>query len=71
MRILFAEDEATPREFVARGIAEAGYAGDAVADGEEAWSAAAAVPRDIAILVAGATVVQAGRRGVLETNRHL
>ena len=69
MRILFAEDEATLREFVARGLVEVVYAVDAVADGEAAWVAAAAVPYAIAILVAGATAVQAGCRGVLETIR--
>ena len=53
MRILFAEDEPTIREFVARGLSEAGYAVDAVADGEEAWLAAQTVDYDIAILDIG------------------
>ena len=50
MRILFAEDEAPLREFVARGLTEAGYAVDAVGDGEEAWLAASVAPYDVAIL---------------------
>ncbi len=50
MRILFAEDEPTLREFVTRGLEEAGYAVDAVADGEEAWLAASVVEYDVAIL---------------------
>jgi two-component system OmpR family response regulator len=50
MRILFAEDEPTLREFVTRGLTEAGYAVDAFADGEEAWLAASTVPYDVAIL---------------------
>ena len=50
MRILFAEDEPTIREFVTRGLQEAGYAVDAVADGEQAWLAAQAVLYDVAIL---------------------
>lgn len=53
MRILFAEDEPTIREFVARGLSEAGYAVDAVADGEEAWLAAQTVDYDVAILDIG------------------
>jgi two-component system OmpR family response regulator len=50
MRILLAEDEPTLREFVARGLAEAGYAVDVVGDGEEAWVAAGVVSYDVAIL---------------------
>ena len=50
MRILFAEDEPTIRQFVTRGLEESGYAVDAVADGEEAWLAAQTVDYDIAIL---------------------
>jgi DNA-binding response OmpR family regulator len=50
MRILFAEDEPTIREFVTRGLEEAGYAVDPVADGEEAWAAAQTVEYDAAIL---------------------
>ena len=50
MRILFAEDEPTLREFVTRGLTEAGYAVDAFADGEEAWLAASTVSYDVAIL---------------------
>lgn len=50
MRILFAEDEPTLGEFVARGLTEAGYAVDTVADGEDAWLAASTVPYDVAIL---------------------
>jgi DNA-binding response OmpR family regulator len=50
MRILFAEDEPTLREFVTRGLTEAGYAVDAFADGEEALLAASTVSYDVAIL---------------------
>lgn len=50
MRILFAEDEPTIREFVARGLEESGYAVDAVGDGEEAWLAAQSTQYDVAIL---------------------
>jgi DNA-binding response OmpR family regulator len=50
MRVLFAEDEPTIREFVVRGLSEAGYAVDAVADGKEAWLAVQAVPYDLVIL---------------------
>ncbi len=50
MRVLFAEDEDTLREFVTRGLTEAGYAVDAVADGEEALVASMTVSYDIAIL---------------------
>jgi len=50
MRILFAEDESTIREFVTRGLEEAGYAVDAVADGDEAWLAAQTVDYDVVIL---------------------
>ncbi len=53
MRILLAEDEPTIREFVSRGLAEAGYAVDTVADGEEAWLAAQTVDYDVAILDIG------------------
>lgn len=50
MRILFAEDESTIREFVARGLEEAGHAVDAVVDGDEAWLAAQTVDYDVVIL---------------------
>jgi DNA-binding response OmpR family regulator len=50
MRILLAEDEPTLREFVARGLEEAGYAVDAVADGEDALVASSVVAYDIVIL---------------------
>ena len=50
MRILFAEDEPTLAEYVSRGLTEAGYAVDTVADGEDAWLAASTVPYDVAIL---------------------
>jgi DNA-binding response OmpR family regulator len=50
MRILFAEDEPTLAEFVTRGLTEAGYAVDTVADGEEAWLATSTAPYDVAIL---------------------
>ncbi|MBL8129998.1 MAG: response regulator transcription factor [Chloroflexia bacterium] len=50
MRVLFAEDENTLREFVTRGLVEAGYAVDTVADGEDALAASMTVAYDIAIL---------------------
>lgn len=50
MRILLAEDDPTLREFVTRGLTEAGYAVDAVANGEDAWLAAKLVHFDVAIL---------------------
>lgn len=50
MRILFAEDDPTLREFVGKGLAEAGYAVDTVADGDEAWIACQVAPYDVAIL---------------------
>lgn len=50
MRILFAEDDPTLREFVAKGLGEAGYAVDAVGDGESALLAADVVAYDLAIL---------------------
>lgn len=48
--MLFAEDEPTIREFVTRGLTEAGYAVDTVADGTEALLAAEAVEYDVLIL---------------------
>lgn len=51
MKILFAEDDPMLREFVTRGLEEAGYSVDAVADGEDAWLAASVVGYDVAILV--------------------
>lgn len=50
MRLLIAEDEPALRTFVARGLAEAGYAVDAVADGTDAWLAVDVVPYDLVIL---------------------
>lgn len=50
MRLLFAEDEDTIRQFVTRGLREAGYAVDPVVDGEEAMLAASTVAYDVAIL---------------------
>jgi DNA-binding response OmpR family regulator len=50
MRILIAEDEPNLREFLGRGLEEAGYAVDTVPDGEQAWLAATVVPYDVAIL---------------------
>ena len=50
IRILFAEDEPTIREFVTRGLEESGYAVDAVPDGEQAWLAVQTVAYDVAIL---------------------
>ncbi len=53
MRILFAEDEPTIREFVTRGLEESGYAVDPFARGDEAWLAVQATDYDIAILDIG------------------
>ncbi len=50
MRILFAEDEPTIREYVARGLREAGYAVDAFPSGDEALLASLTVEYDVAIL---------------------
>lgn len=50
MRLLIAEDEPALRTFVARGLTEAGYAVDAVADGADAWIAVEVVPYDLIIL---------------------
>jgi DNA-binding response OmpR family regulator len=50
MRILFAEDEATIREYVAQGLREAGYAVDAVETGDEALLATETVDYDVAVL---------------------
>lgn len=50
MRILFAEDEDDIREYVSRGLREAGYAVDPVADGHDALSAASTVAYDVAVL---------------------
>lgn len=50
MRLLFAEDDATLREFVTRGLMEAGYAVDPFAAGDDALLAAEVVSYDLAIL---------------------
>ncbi len=50
MRILFAEDNATLREYVSRGIREEGYALDEFASGDEAMLAARSVGYDLVIL---------------------
>jgi two-component system copper resistance phosphate regulon response regulator CusR len=50
MRILFAEDDPTLREFVARGLSEAGYAVDAMENGDDALVAVETVDYDLAIL---------------------
>jgi DNA-binding response OmpR family regulator len=50
MRVLFAEDDLTLREFVGRGLSEAGYAVDLIADGEDAWLAVETVDYDVVIL---------------------
>ena len=50
MRILFAEDDATIREYVTRGLREAGYAVDAFEAGDDALLAATTVAYDVAIL---------------------
>lgn len=50
MRLLFAEDEGAIREFVTKGLREAGYAVDDVSDGDEALLAATSVDYDLLIL---------------------
>jgi len=50
MRILLAEDDPTLSGFLVQGLTEAGYAVDAVADGEDAVVAIGVVPYDVAIL---------------------
>jgi DNA-binding response OmpR family regulator len=50
MRILFAEDDDTIREYVAMGLRELGYAVDPVAAGDDALAATATVTYDVAIL---------------------
>ncbi len=50
MRLLFAEDDSTIREYVTRGLREAGYAVDPVERGDDALLAARAVNYDLAIL---------------------
>ena len=50
MRLLFAEDDSTIREYVTRGLREAGYAVDPVERGDDALLAARAVDYDLAIL---------------------
>ena len=50
MRILLAEDDPTLREFVARGLTEAGHAVDAFLDGLDAWHATETVAYDLVIL---------------------
>ena len=50
MRIMLAEDDPTLREFIVRGLQEAGYAVDAFADGADALIAAESVAYDVAVL---------------------
>ena len=50
VRILFAEDDDTLREYVSRGLREAGYAVDPFASGDEGLLAATTVDYDVAIL---------------------
>ena len=50
MRILVAEDDAALRSVLERGLEEAGYTVDAVADGEAAWSYLQAYPYEAAIV---------------------
>lgn len=50
MRILLAEDDPTLREFIARGLHEAGYAIDVFADGADALVATDTVHYDVVIL---------------------
>ena len=50
MRALLVEDDATIAEFVGRGLREAGFAVDHVADGERGLDAALRTPYDVAIV---------------------
>jgi DNA-binding response OmpR family regulator len=50
MRILFVEDDPTLSEFVTRGLMEAGYAVDAIANGDDALLASEVTSYDLAIL---------------------
>jgi two-component system, OmpR family, response regulator len=50
MRALLVEDDATIAEFVARGLREASFAVDRVADGEAGLDAALGQPYDVAII---------------------
>ena len=50
MRVLLVEDDATIAEFVVRGLREAGFAVDHVADGEAGLATASQEPYDVAIV---------------------
>ncbi len=50
MRVLLVEDDATIADFVVRGLREAGFAVDHVADGEAGLTAASGQPFDVAIV---------------------
>jgi two-component system, OmpR family, response regulator len=50
MRVLIVEDDATIADFVGKGLAEAGFAVDVAADGQQGFELAAATPYDAAII---------------------
>jgi two-component system OmpR family response regulator len=50
VRVLLVEDDATIAEFVVRGLREAGFAVDHVADGDAGLAAASQEPYDVAII---------------------
>jgi two-component system, OmpR family, response regulator len=50
VRVLLVEDDATIADFVVRGLREAGFAVDHIADGEAGLSAASGQPYDVAIV---------------------
>ena len=73
MRALIVEDDDTIAEFVARGLREAGFAVDRVADGDAGVGAASAQPYDVAIVDVmlprrdGLTVIEDLRRKKIVT----
>jgi two-component system, OmpR family, response regulator len=73
MRALIVEDDDTIADFVARGLREAGFAVDRVADGDAAVAAASAQPYDVAIVDVmlprrdGLTVIEDLRRKKIVT----
>jgi heavy metal response regulator len=73
MRALIVEDDDTIADFVARGLREAGFAVDRVADGDAGVAAASAQPYDVAIVDVmlprrdGLTVIEDLRRKKIVT----
>jgi two-component system, OmpR family, response regulator len=73
MRALLVEDDETIAEFVARGLREAGFAVDRLADGEAGLAAARAQPYDVAIVDVmlpkrdGLSMIEELRRGRVST----